>query len=235
MFLSTSSSAATATASGSASETATQSGSGSEDGSDSSDIAVQAAAVTATRTPVLRPSPAASGKLAAPPKEVQAATAAQQVAPDAQQQQAAKQLTIDPGAKAGGGLSPALFHDGKSSAAPQQLAVPQISSSVSGSSVASSSISSHAAAVLPSGAADAVLPSAAGARPVAPVREIGSPSSSLSALVHVFDRQRLSEETELMDARGLRLREGSTIIFTAHPSGTMMVQGKGTARWQVHR
>jgi len=115
-----------------------------------------------------------------------------------------------------------------------QTSGPQTSSSNGGTkekSVASSSSSSHAAAVRPLGPADAA-PSAAGHLPVAPVREDIPADSSLADLVYVFDRQRLKDETELMDTRGLRLREGSTIIFTAHPSGTLMVQGEGGRRAQ---
>jgi hypothetical protein len=44
----------------------------------------------------------------------------------------------------------------------------------------------------------------------------------------LFGRDRLASQTQLLDARGLKLREGSTIIFSAHPTGGLLVQGEQT-------
>jgi hypothetical protein len=57
------------------------------------------------------------------------------------------------------------------------------------------------------------------------VREVAPQYQGLEQLAGLFGRDRLASQTQLLDARGLKLREGSTIIFSAHPTGGLLVQG----------
>ncbi|KAF8072638.1 hypothetical protein HT031_000298 [Scenedesmus sp. PABB004] len=56
------------------------------------------------------------------------------------------------------------------------------------------------------------------------VREVEPRYRGLAQLAGLFDRERLAGTTELLDIRGRQLREGATIMFSAHPSGALLVQ-----------
>jgi hypothetical protein len=70
----------------------------------------------------------------------------------------------------------------------------------------------------------AAAPAAAAAAP-APAPLVGAQYAGLAQLVGLFEPAVLAERTALLDMRGTRLREGATIMFSAHPSGALMVQG----------
>jgi hypothetical protein len=61
-----------------------------------------------------------------------------------------------------------------------------------------------------------------------PKKDIAPQYAGLAHLVDLFDADRLATQTELLDLRGTKLREGAMIMFTAHPSGALMVQGEDT-------
>jgi hypothetical protein len=61
------------------------------------------------------------------------------------------------------------------------------------------------------------------------MKDIEPQYAGLARLVGLFDAASLAADTELLDMRGLRLREGATLMLSAHPSGALMVQGKGAA------
>lgn len=61
---------------------------------------------------------------------------------------------------------------------------------------------------------------------VSPQKDIEPQYAGLARLVRLFDADRLAGQTELLDLRGTKLREGSMIMFTAHPTGALMVQGE---------
>jgi hypothetical protein len=59
-----------------------------------------------------------------------------------------------------------------------------------------------------------------------PMRDIEPQYAGLAQLVRLFDADRLVGQTELLDMRGTKLREGAMIMLTAHPTGALMVQGE---------
>jgi hypothetical protein len=61
---------------------------------------------------------------------------------------------------------------------------------------------------------------------VGPQRPIEPQYAGLARLACLFDADRLASQTKLLDMRGTKLREGAMIMFTAHPTGALMVQGE---------